>query len=105
MEREAGTDLRGNPPQLRAACIFNTVLLNRVCLMWSSWLYGGHKRVARFRKIIIKSLNGDVPGGPVVKSLCFCCEGRRFDYCLENWDAICHKAKKKKKKKYQTLTY
>lgn len=61
MEREDGADLWRKAPQLRAACIFNTVLLNLVCLMWSSWLYGDHKRVARFKKIIIKSLNRGLP--------------------------------------------
>ena len=33
----------------------------------------------------------------MVKSLCFCCKGQGLDHCLGNWDAICHKAKKKKK--------
>ena len=32
----------------------------------------------------------------MVKSLCFCCKGQGLDHCLGNWDAICHKAKKKK---------
>ena len=95
MEREAGADLRGKPPQPRAACIFNTVLLNLVGLTWSSWFYGGHKRVARFKKIIIKSLNGDFPSGPMVKSLSFCCEGQGFDPFLGNWDTIYREAKKK----------
>ena len=99
MEREAGADLWGKPPQLRAACIFNTVLLNLVCLMWSSWFYGDHKRVARFKKIIIKSLNGGFPGGPMVKSLCFCCKGQGFDPFLRDWDTIYCEAKKKKKER------
>lgn len=45
---EGKSQTLGKPPQLRAACGSTQLLLNLVCLMWSSCFGGDHKRVARF---------------------------------------------------------
>lgn len=31
-------------------CVLNTRPLPPLCFIWSAWLYGGHKRLARFTK-------------------------------------------------------
>ena len=45
----------------------------------------------------IKNVKGrNFPGGPVIKTLCFQCRGRRFDPRSENEDPTCCAAQPKK---------
>ena len=41
---------------------------------------------------------GDFPGGPVVKTLCFHCRGRRFDPWSGNYDPLSFTVRLKERK-------
>ena len=108
-------DIRPKGDRIRVCKLIGSILVLPL-LMWKTggvllrdttwpkedvgmWISMGKSLKCKGHAAILNIQQWDLPGGPVVKTLCFQCRGHRFDPCSENEDPTCQMTWPKNKSK------